>query len=101
MKDKNLRIFDEFRVAIASVKMTRKRMFPLDLSIYLSKCLKTKIFKMTNLWHLRYEHLNRGSLMLMKKSKMVLGIPKLEHTRKICEVCNGKAAQKAVHKEEL
>jgi len=87
MKDKNLKIFDEFGVAIASVKMTKNRMFPLDLSIYLSKCFKAEIFNMMNLWHLRYGHLNCGSLMLMEKIKMVLGTPKLEHTSRMCEVC--------------
>jgi hypothetical protein len=43
MKDKNLKIFYESGAAIASVKMTRNRMFPLDLSIYLSKCFKAEI----------------------------------------------------------
>jgi len=87
MNDKNLKIFYESGAAIASVKMTRNRMFPLDLSIYLSKCFKAEISNMTNLWHLRYGYLNYGSLMLMEKSKMVLGIPKLEHTSRMCEVC--------------
>jgi hypothetical protein len=36
IKDKNLKIFYESEAAIASFKMTRNRMFPLDLSIYLS-----------------------------------------------------------------
>jgi len=34
MKDKNLKIFYESGATIASVKMTRNKMFPLDLSIY-------------------------------------------------------------------
>jgi hypothetical protein len=87
MKDKNLKIFDESGAAIASVKMTRNRMFPLDLSIYLSKCFKAEISNIMNLWHLRYGHLNCGSLILMEKSKMVLGIPKLEHTQAECVKC--------------
>jgi len=52
MKDKNLKIFDEFGAAIALVKMTGNMMFPLDLSIYLSKCFKAEISNMMNLWHL-------------------------------------------------
>jgi len=87
MKDKNLKIFYESGAAIVLVKMTRNRMFPLDLSIYLSKYFKAEISNMMNLWHLRYEHLNCGSLMLMEKNKMVFGIPKLEHTSRMCEVC--------------
>jgi hypothetical protein len=87
MKDKNLKIFYESEAAIASFKMTRNMMFPLDLSIYLSKCFKAEIFNMMNLCHLQYKHLNFGSLMLMEKNKMVFGIPKLEHTSKMCEVC--------------
>jgi transposase InsO family protein len=31
--------------------------------------------------------MNCGSLMLMEKNKIVIGIPKLEHTSRICEVC--------------
>jgi hypothetical protein len=87
MKDKNLKIFYESGAAIVLVKMTRNRMFPLDLSIYLSKYFKAEISNMMNLWHLRYEHLNCGSLMLMEKNKMIFGIPKLEHTSRMCEVC--------------
>ena len=87
MKDKNLKIFYEPGAAIALVKMPRHRMFPLDLSIYMSKCFKVEISNMMNLWHLRYGYLNCGSLMLIEKNKMVLGIPKLEHTTKMCEVC--------------
>jgi hypothetical protein len=49
MKDKNLKIFDECGAAIASVKMTRNMMFPLDLSIYLSKYFKVEISNMMNL----------------------------------------------------
>ena len=100
MKDKNLKIFDESGAMIASVKMTRNRMFPLDLNIYLSNCFKAEISNMTNLWHLRYGHLNCESLMLMEKNKMVLGIPKLEHTNNLCEVCvMGKQHRKSFPKK--
>ena len=100
MKDKNLKIFDESGAMIASVKMTRNRMFPLDLNIYLSNCFKAEISNMMNLWHLRYGHLNCESLMLMEKNKMVLGIPKLEHTNNLCEVCvMGKQHRKSFPKK--
>ena len=52
IKDKNLKIFYESRAAIALVKMTRNMMFPLDLSIYMSKCYKAEISNMMNLWYL-------------------------------------------------
>jgi len=52
MKDKNLKIFYESGVAIALIEMTRNMMFPLDQSIYLSKCFKAEISNMMNLWHL-------------------------------------------------
>ena len=69
MNDKNLKIFDESATLIASVKMTRNRMFPLDLNIYLSNCFMAEISNMMNLWNLRYGHLNCESLMLMEKKQ--------------------------------
>jgi len=102
MKDKNLKIFYESGAAIVLVKMTRNMMFPLDLSIYLSKYFKAEISNMMNLWHLRYGHLNCGSLMLLEKNKMVFGILKLEHTSRMCEVCvMGKQHRKPFLKKSL
>jgi len=87
MKDKNLKVFYESGAAIASIKITKNRMFPLDVIMYLSKCFKVEISNMMNLWHLLHGHFNFGSLMLMEKNKMVIEIPTLEHTSRMCEVC--------------
>lgn len=68
MKDKNLIIFYESRVVIASVRMTKNKMFPLDLNIYQSNYFKAETIKMSNLRHLRYGHLNYGSFILLEKN---------------------------------
>jgi hypothetical protein len=49
MKDKNLIIFYESRVVIASVRMTKNKMFPLDLNIYQSNYFKAETINMSNL----------------------------------------------------
>jgi hypothetical protein len=68
MKDKNLIIFYESRVVIASVRMTKNKMFPLDLNKYQSNYFKAETINMSNLRHLRYGHLNYGSFILLEKN---------------------------------
>uniref|UniRef100_A0A2N9F020 Integrase catalytic domain-containing protein n=1 Tax=Fagus sylvatica TaxID=28930 RepID=A0A2N9F020_FAGSY len=39
------------------------------------------------LWHLRLGHLNFGGLKLLAKTKMVRGLPSIEHPNQLCEGC--------------
>jgi hypothetical protein len=48
--------------------MTKNKMFPLDLNIYQSNYFKAETINMSNLWHLRYGHLNYGSFILLEKN---------------------------------
>eukprot|EP00253_Pinus_taeda_P029927 PITA_29927 len=73
---------------IAEVKMTRNRMFPLRIRVDLKN--KEVIVAVTQeafqsvpkdenwLWHLRFRHLNFGSLNLLSRKGMVRGLPLIE-----------------------
>lgn len=88
-------LFDEDSCAIsdkesghtlALIHMTRNRMFPLDVMNVSSKALVVKGDDGTNLWHLRYGHLNVNGLRLLKKKEMVLGLPEINELE-FCEGC--------------
>uniref|UniRef100_A0A2N9ICE2 Integrase catalytic domain-containing protein n=1 Tax=Fagus sylvatica TaxID=28930 RepID=A0A2N9ICE2_FAGSY len=52
------------------------------------------------LWHLRLGHLNFGGLKLLAKTKMVRGLPSIEHPNQLCEGCLfGKQSRKSFPKE--
>ena len=63
---------------IANIHMTQNKMFPLDVSKVQSyKALVVKKNDESQLWHLRYGHLNVKGLMLLSKKEMVYGLPKI------------------------
>ena len=41
----------------------------------------------SELWHLRFGHLNFDSLKLLKNREMVIGLPPITNEMKICEGC--------------
>ena len=56
---------------IPNVPMTNNRMFLLDIQNGVVRCLKSCVNDFSWIWHLRYEHLNFGGLMLLSKKNMV------------------------------
>ncbi|KAK2988263.1 hypothetical protein RJ640_003134 [Escallonia rubra] len=78
MKNMSLCVYDNNNVLIARVKMTKNRMFPLNLNIHQSNCFKAIVGDESTLWHLRYGHLNFGALELLAKNNMVIGLPKID-----------------------
>ncbi|KMT07734.1 hypothetical protein BVRB_6g146570 [Beta vulgaris subsp. vulgaris] len=71
---------------IASVSMTRNKMFPLDMSSVDNRALVCKGCTESDLWHLRYGHLHLNGLKLLHKKDMVLGLPTIESIE-FCEGC--------------
>ena len=65
------------RQTIASVHMPPNRMFPLDVSNVICKALVVRRNNETNLWHLRYGHLNVNGSELLSQREMVVGLPKI------------------------
>lgn len=44
-------------------------------------------FDQSQLWHLRYGHLNIKGLQLLKQKNMVIGLPEIEAKTQVCEGC--------------
>ncbi|KAL4032489.1 hypothetical protein IC575_005567 [Cucumis melo] len=84
---------------LVKVKMTQSKMFPLEVSNVESFALTTTATNTTKnnseLWHLRYGHLNIKGLSLLNQRDMVIGLPKISAIN-ICEGCvYGKQTQKS------
>ncbi|KAL5855317.1 hypothetical protein ACOSQ4_005119 [Xanthoceras sorbifolium] len=72
MKDCSLFIRDGKGNLIAKVKMSKNRLFSLNIQNDVAKCLKACYKDASWLWHLRFGHLNFGSLELLSKKEMAL-----------------------------
>ncbi|KAL5818507.1 hypothetical protein ACOSQ4_022349 [Xanthoceras sorbifolium] len=70
MKNHSLSIRDGKGNLIAIVKMSKNRLFSLNIQNDITKCLKACYNDASWLWHLRFGHLNFGSLKLLSKKKM-------------------------------
>ncbi|KAL4035058.1 hypothetical protein IC575_003732 [Cucumis melo] len=84
---------------LAKVKMTQSKMFPLEVSNVESFALTATATNTTKnnseLWHLRYGHLNIKGLSLLNQRDMVIGLPKISAIN-ICEGCvYGKQTRKS------
>ncbi|GMP43110.1 hypothetical protein CsSME_00012606 [Camellia sinensis var. sinensis] len=53
----------------------------------IARCLSAIIKDKDWLWHLRFGHLNFGSLKLLSSKNMVKGLPHIAHTNEVCESC--------------
>ena len=72
---------------IAKAKMSKNRLFPLNIQNDIAKCLKACYKDASWLWYLQFGHLNFGSLELLSKKRMVRGLPCINHPDQLCEGC--------------
>ena len=72
--------------SIASISMTHNRIFPVDVSNFVNDAFIVKGGTETNLWHLRYRHLNMNGLRPLSKKEMVAGLRKISELD-FCEGC--------------
>ena len=87
MADRGLLIRDKRGRLIAKVQMMKNHMFVLNVQGGDVKCLIACVKNTFCLWHLRFGHLNFGSLKLLTKKSMVRGLPFINHPEQLCEVC--------------
>ncbi|KAJ4717099.1 Retrovirus-related Pol polyprotein from transposon TNT 1-94 [Melia azedarach] len=100
MKDYSLFIRDDKGNLITKVKMSKNRMFSLNIQNDVAKCLKACYKDASWLWHLRFGQLNFGGLELLAKKEMVRGFPYINHPNQLCEGClHGKQFRKSFPKE--
>ncbi|KAH9726202.1 hypothetical protein KPL70_008169 [Citrus sinensis] len=72
---------------VAVVEMSKNKVFPLVMPLDENVALKTENSDLSNLWHLRYGHLNYKGLNLLKQKNMVIGLPDVGRYEKVCEGC--------------
>ncbi|KAH9723491.1 hypothetical protein KPL70_007130 [Citrus sinensis] len=72
---------------VAVVEMSKNKVFPLVMPLDENVALKTENLDLSNLWHLRYGHLNYKGLNLLKQKNMVTGLPDVGRYEKVCEGC--------------
>ena len=102
MKNNCLYLRDNHERLVAKVSMTKNRMFPLNVCNDVPKCLKTCYEDPSWLWHLRFGHLNFGSLEDLSKKKMVRGLPHIHKPNQVCEGCLlGKHHRSSFPKESM
>ncbi|KAL6522105.1 hypothetical protein OROMI_031982 [Orobanche minor] len=87
MRDNSLILRNRAHELIAHVKMTKNRLFKLDMQTKVQKCLKSVIKNDSWLWHLRFGHLGFTGLKLLSKTKMVDGLPEIDEPNQLCEAC--------------
>ena len=77
------------------ISMTSNMMFPLDVSNMENFALAATTKNDSELWHLRYGHLNIKGLQLLSDKGMVHGLPKI-HSIDLCDGCiYGKQTRKS------
>ena len=80
---------------IAKARMTKNRMFPLNISTVKEKAMVVNGWKDSDIWHLRYGHLHLNGLKLLKSKDMVMGLPNIDDIE-FCEGCVlGKQSRKS------
>ena len=72
---------------IAKVKMSQNRLFPLLINSDSLPCFSSVICDENWLWHMRFGHVNFGSLKQLASRKMVSGLPSINSPDKVCETC--------------
>lgn len=76
--------------------MTVNRMFLINAkkkSMSVS-CLKVEEEDLESLWHRRFGHLNKNSILFMQRKGMVEGLPNIKDTAKVCTICNVRKQQR-------
>nr|GEY30121.1 retrovirus-related Pol polyprotein from transposon TNT 1-94 [Tanacetum cinerariifolium] len=70
---------------VSRAYMTENRMFPLKFST--DAVLMSKNLEESELWHLRYGHLNYRGLQLLKSKEMVANLPSILPVKQVYEGC--------------
>ena len=71
---------------LVEVNMAINKLFPLKVSNVEERAMAAKVLNQSELWHLRYGHLNINGLKLLNQKEMVYGLPEINQVG-VCEGC--------------
>jgi gag-polypeptide of LTR copia-type/Integrase core domain/GAG-pre-integrase domain len=85
---------------LSETKMASNKLFPMEIADVKERVMAVKELNQTELWHLRYGHLNINVLKLLNQKNMVYGLPELGELG-LCEACvYGKQSKLAFPKDK-
>ncbi|CAJ2635107.1 unnamed protein product [Trifolium pratense] len=86
-KNNTCQLFHEEKGLIISTAMTANRIYIINASMMIPKCLQMTKDEETNLWHKRYAHLTLKGLKVLTGKNMVKGLPELKDNDDKCNDC--------------
>nr|KYP46743.1 Retrovirus-related Pol polyprotein from transposon TNT 1-94 [Cajanus cajan] len=86
-KDQMLRILDKNGSPILKAPLSNNRTFRVDIPVSDCMCFAAAVLDTNWLWHLRFGHLNFGSLSQLAGKEMVVGLPHIQKSEMTCESC--------------
>ena len=104
------KIYHQERGLIMRTKMSANRMFILlaDKNTQMQTqasnptCFKITSADITDLWHRRYGHLHFKGLSTLSRRKMVKGMPQLNESSAVCEICmTGKQHRESIPRKSV
>jgi transposase InsO family protein len=70
---------------VVVVKMSSNNIFPFNMKSLHHVAMRSEHLDDSQLWHLRYGHLNYNGMQLLKKKDLVSGLPSIQNQVGICE----------------
>jgi len=88
MKDNSLKLFDKTQRLILKTPLAKNMTFQNNIKTVELNCLSAIIKDEDSwLWHYRFGHLNFRGLNQLVDKEMILGVPKIEIPRIVCDTC--------------
>lgn len=90
-EDNKCKVFHKLGLFISSI-MTTNRMFiitghVIPLALLSESCNKIEESDLTHLWHCKFGHLSHKGLKKLIQKDMVIGLPQLQQSSRMCDDC--------------
>jgi hypothetical protein len=94
------KLYHDEKGLLFETHMSTNRMYVLNATVVMPRCLKTSTQERSQLWHNEYAHLNIKGLNTLVKKNMVKGLPTLEESEDKCADClTGKQNRSPIPKQ--
>jgi len=88
MKDNFLKLFDKHQMLVLKTPLAKNRTFQTNMKVVELNCLSAMVKDEDNwLWNYRFGHLNFRGLNQLVDKDMIMGVPKIEISSKVCDTC--------------